>query len=176
MSNPAQLPGPVGVGGIGGSGTRVVAEVLGKVNYYMGSHLNRALDNLWFTLLFKRPQWLRRASREGGDEVLRGLRIFEKAMTEGLRSDLSDAERGFIEAAREDVPEAKVAFGTMIGSVGQVYMSIPEKDQGDGQVQVDYEGQKKIFKAITKGDKIKAFVEVEVVGIHDHRTLVVRKK
>lgn len=42
------------IGGLGGSGTRVVAELLKMLGYYIGDDLNEANDNLWFTLLFKR--------------------------------------------------------------------------------------------------------------------------
>jgi len=42
------------IGGIGGSGTRVGASLLQLCGYYIGADLNEALDNLWFTLLFKR--------------------------------------------------------------------------------------------------------------------------
>jgi hypothetical protein len=45
---------PVAIGGVGGSGTRVGAALLGLLGYYIGDDLNDALDNLWFTLLFKR--------------------------------------------------------------------------------------------------------------------------
>lgn len=45
----------VAVGGGGGSGTRVVAEIIQKSGYYIGADLNKSLDNLWFTLLFRRP-------------------------------------------------------------------------------------------------------------------------
>lgn len=46
---------PVAVGGVGGSGTRMIAAILQTLGYHLGSDLNRAHDNLWFTLLFKRP-------------------------------------------------------------------------------------------------------------------------
>lgn len=48
----------VGVGGVGGSGTRVVAQVLSDLGFFMGHDLNTASDNLHFTLLFKRPEVL----------------------------------------------------------------------------------------------------------------------
>jgi Sulfotransferase family len=48
------LQGPVAIGGLGGSGTRAVAEVFKNLGFYIGDDLNGALDNLWFTLLFKR--------------------------------------------------------------------------------------------------------------------------
>jgi sulfotransferase family protein len=45
---------PVAVGGIGGSGTRIIAALLAVLGYHLGDDLNEAMDNLWFTLLFKR--------------------------------------------------------------------------------------------------------------------------
>lgn len=44
---------PVVVGGVGGSGTRVVASVLDAAGVDVGADLNPSMDNLWFTLLFK---------------------------------------------------------------------------------------------------------------------------
>lgn len=45
---------PVAIGGVGGSGTRVVAMFLHMLGYFLGDDINEAMDNLWFTLLFKR--------------------------------------------------------------------------------------------------------------------------
>ena len=45
---------PVALGGIGGSGTRLGAAILQALGYFIGDDLNGPLDNLWFTLLFKR--------------------------------------------------------------------------------------------------------------------------
>jgi Sulfotransferase family len=44
---------PIAGGGIGGSGTRVVAAILRATGFDIGGDLNHALDNLWFTFLFK---------------------------------------------------------------------------------------------------------------------------
>ena len=46
---------PVVVGGVGGSGTRVIAQLLQSLDFDMGSDLNESLDDLSFTALFKRP-------------------------------------------------------------------------------------------------------------------------
>lgn len=45
----------VAVGGVGGSGTRAIAQILETVGLYIGDDLNETRDNLWFTFLFKRP-------------------------------------------------------------------------------------------------------------------------
>jgi Sulfotransferase family len=48
------LAHPVAIGGIGGSGTRVIAALLDMTGYYLGDDLNDFKDNQWFTLIFKR--------------------------------------------------------------------------------------------------------------------------
>lgn len=55
---------PIVVGGVGGSGTRLIAECLKNIGVYIGSDLNEAFDNLWFTLLFKRSEILSISSTE----------------------------------------------------------------------------------------------------------------
>jgi hypothetical protein len=50
----AGQPHIAAIGGVGGSGTRLGAALLQIFGYYIGDDLNEALDNLWFTLLFKR--------------------------------------------------------------------------------------------------------------------------
>lgn len=57
-------PRPLAIGAVGGSGTRVIARFLSSVGYFIGSDLNDASDNLWFTLLFKRRDILLE-SRQG---------------------------------------------------------------------------------------------------------------
>lgn len=52
------MTAPVAVGGVGGSGTRLVAQLLRETGIHMGDDLNDASDTLWFTLLFKRHEIL----------------------------------------------------------------------------------------------------------------------
>ena len=80
---------PIVIGALGGSGTRVLAEALIDSGVYLGSELNRARDNLVFTALFKRPQWL---DRVGDAQVHRQLETFRRHMT-GRRYGLADYAR-----------------------------------------------------------------------------------
>ncbi len=48
----------IGVGALGGSGTRVVSDILQRAGLYFGSDQNPARDTLAFTLVFKRPEAL----------------------------------------------------------------------------------------------------------------------
>jgi hypothetical protein len=79
--------GPVAIGGVGGSGTRVVARMLSTLRFHLGGDLNEAHDNLWFTLLFKRREALSVPDAAFQDLVA----IFEKAMNGG--SPFSQAQR-----------------------------------------------------------------------------------
>ena len=74
---------PVAVGGVGGSGTRAVAKVLQLAGVYLGGDLNEALDNRWFTLLFKRPGWFVQARNAPGEPIQRALSVFHGVMTKG---------------------------------------------------------------------------------------------
>lgn len=49
---------PFAIGGLGGSGTRAAAMLVRNCGCWLGGDLNDALDNLWFTLLFKRASVL----------------------------------------------------------------------------------------------------------------------
>jgi len=91
---------PVAVGGVGGSGTRVVAEILKSVGLYMGGDLNPSNDNLWFTLLLKRPSWFIKNSDKKESEIYRGISIFEKLMT---GQPVSGIESVFILQAAMDI-------------------------------------------------------------------------
>jgi len=80
------------IGGIGGSGTRVIAELLKRLGYFMGDDLNKSNDNLLFTLLFKRESILVATNEEF--ETL--LRIFLKHHT--LGEPLSSEEFSLVSA------------------------------------------------------------------------------
>ncbi len=48
----------VSIGGVGGSGTRLIAQILRELGYYIGNDLNISNDNLLFTLIYKRQNIL----------------------------------------------------------------------------------------------------------------------
>lgn len=66
----------IAVGGVGGSGTRVVAAVLSEAGLHIGEDLNTALDNLWFTLLFKTEDILSMDDARFAER----LEVFSRAM------------------------------------------------------------------------------------------------
>jgi hypothetical protein len=95
----ARIAGPssvVAVAGVGGSGTRVFAQMLIDLGFYMGSDLNHANDNLYFTLLFVRRRWLTRNAGKR-ELIFKGLDIFSRAMTGDERPSAGDL--GFVNGA-----------------------------------------------------------------------------
>jgi Sulfotransferase family len=72
--------GPIVIGGVGGSGTRAVIEVLRRLNIYTGSELNPAGDNEWFTLLCKLPRW----NDHETASIMRSFALLEQAMQGAL--------------------------------------------------------------------------------------------
>lgn len=65
------------IGGLGGSGTRVVARILESAGLSMGDCLNESHDNLLFTALFKDPFWHKIADES---EYFFRFGLFEKMM------------------------------------------------------------------------------------------------
>lgn len=72
-----KTPTPLAIGGVGGSGTRVIASILSKLGYFMGADLNESMDNLAFTLLFKRTAlW---PPEQHQNEINKACTLFLKA-------------------------------------------------------------------------------------------------
>ncbi len=67
----------VGIGALGGSGTRVIAQILRVLEFNLGKPLNESYDNLIFTALLKQPNWKHQAT---ADEIGKRLHLFERYM------------------------------------------------------------------------------------------------
>jgi len=66
------------IGGLGGSGTRIYAELLSHIGYDLGENINEQNDNLLFTTLMKDPDWFETAKEN--DKIFR-LEIFKKLIS-----------------------------------------------------------------------------------------------
>lgn len=69
--------------------------------------------------------------------------------------------------------EAHYDLQTCKNRTGRVYMSIPPKGQGVGQVEVNVSGQRKIIRALSSGPAIPSFTDVQVIDIVDGQFLLV---
>jgi len=71
--------GPIVIGGMGGSGTRLVAEILSQFGIFLGDDLNVASDNLLYTLLFRRSAWFYK-SYQNRNRIQTGLSVLDKLL------------------------------------------------------------------------------------------------
>lgn len=109
---------PVAVGGVGGSGTRLIAQILRHLGFYLGDDLNKASDNLWFTLLFKRTElW---EVGQAGDSIDQAVQAFRAVMVGD--TSLSPAQVDWIESlAVVDRPQHNSAWlGERVESLRRV--------------------------------------------------------
>jgi hypothetical protein len=107
----SQLLGPVVVGGVGGSGTRLVAEILREVGVYIGADLNNANDNFWFGLLVARPRWELLPPAQADQPIYGALRVFDSAMTGRLKPKRTEKR-----IIGEAVSRGKVSPSSIIAS------------------------------------------------------------
>jgi hypothetical protein len=70
---------PVVIGGVGGSGTRVVAELLKELGYYLGP-LNHSNDNIEFGRLFGQSEWFKENYKNNKHAIFERLMTFEEGM------------------------------------------------------------------------------------------------
>jgi len=94
------MRGPIVVGGVGGSGTRVVAQLLLDLDVDLGNDLNVELDDRWFNLLFYRPTWLPAALGDGVRSIDPGLDLMRKRSLGDHR--MTARERSFVVCAWRD--------------------------------------------------------------------------
>jgi len=64
-------------------------------------------------------------------------------------------------------------LGTAVGHTASVYMSIPERGEGRGQIKVTVSGRLKTIDAISTGPAIPEFKSVKVVSVRDDGTYIV---
>ena len=77
----------VAIGALGGSGTRVVAQIISDLGVDIGDNLNYPNDNLIFTALFRAPIWYKNTSQ---NDIRKRFVLFDKWMN---RKRLTTAEK-----------------------------------------------------------------------------------
>jgi len=81
--------GPIVIGGVGGSGNGLVAEILSSFGIFLGDDLNIASDNLLYTLLFRRSTWFYK-SIQNKKRIHTGLSVLEKLMLKKYRLTIQE--------------------------------------------------------------------------------------
>lgn len=86
LTQAAKQISPLVIGAVGGSGTRLVTQILQTAGYYMGEmsgsdQTGGALDSLWFNFLLRRPAWFAKHHEQHPEKIMQGLSILEKIMS-----------------------------------------------------------------------------------------------
>ena len=71
--------------------------------------------------------------------------------------------------------QGNVRIEHCIGETGIVYLSIPANQEGAGKVTVSVQNRSMEYAAITENEAIATGTRVEVVGIKDSETLLVKQ-
>lgn len=80
---------------------------------------------------------------------------------------------GLMYAVRQMSQAARYETSTAIGTTGKVYLSIPAKGEGQGQVELTVSGRRKVMHAISTEGPIEVFSAVKIVGVRDDEVFVV---
>ncbi len=83
---------------------------------------------------------------------------------------------GLMWGVRRMSREAHYDMATAIGKTGRVYLTIPAKGKGHGQVEVNVSGRRKIVSAASSSGEIAAFTTVTITGVEDDQSVVVEVK
>ncbi len=104
-------------------------------------------------------------------ELGRALSAF---MSVGFGTTMMLLASGLMYMTRRLNREVQYDVRTAIGKTARVYLTLPEKGKGDGQVEVTVSGRRKVLRAVSTASEIKAFTAVTVVDVRDDETLVVK--
>ncbi|WP_349039395.1 sulfotransferase [Pseudotabrizicola sp. 4114] len=121
----------VAIGGLGGSGTRVFAALMQSAGVDIGQCLNQALDNLWFTVLFKRPEWTRLPAAQfpASEDVATAVRLFHRAMVSGLADWTNAPDQQLLQKLKSCLPpQGNWQSGACADHAGSLITSLPPTD------------------------------------------------
>lgn len=112
---------PIVIGGLGGSGTRLVVSLLQNMGVAFNGELNESLDNLWFSLLYVRRSVLLRSD----EELDRLAWLFTNAMRHGKEVP-AELKTTLDEACSHD--RSPVLPPDLLRTAHQSILSVPAAD------------------------------------------------
>ena len=60
-----------------------------------------------------------------------------------------------------------------IGNIGRVYLKVPAKGEGRGQIEITVDGRRKVLPAVSASSEIASFAAARVVGVQEDETLII---
>jgi hypothetical protein len=99
--------------------------------------------------------------------------MISAAASMGFGSGLMLMASGLMALTRRLNRVVEYDLKTAVGRTATVYMTIPEKGQGRGQIKVTVSGRMKTMDAISSGPRVPEFQSVKVVSVRDDGAFVV---
>jgi hypothetical protein len=103
-------------------------------------------------------------------------RVGSALLSAGFGGAMMTTASGLTYFTRRLNKESRYDLATAVGKTARVYLTIPEKGKGHGQVEVSVSGRRKIIRASSTGPELVAFSDVEVVSVRDDDSLIVEPK
>jgi hypothetical protein len=103
-------------------------------------------------------------------------RLASAFISAGFGFIMMTAASGLMWATTRLNQEARYDPATAVGATGRVYLTVPERGAGHGQVEVSVSGRRKILSAVSEGPELQPFTDVIVISVQDDETLVVKPK
>ena len=99
--------------------------------------------------------------------------MISAAASMGFGSGLMVMASGLMALTRRLNRVVEYDLNTAVGHTATVYMTIPEKGQGRGQIKVTVSGRMKTMDAISNGPRVPEFQSVKVVSVRDDGAFIV---
>jgi len=80
---------------------------------------------------------------------------------------------GLIYGVRKMSEEGRYDTATAVGTTAKVYLTIPAKGEGTGQVEVTVSGRRKVMAAVSASVALPAFSAVRILSVRDDEVFVV---
>ena len=100
-------------------------------------------------------------------------RAVSAAMAVGFGTTMMLLASGLMYMTRKLNRDVQYDVRTAVGKTARVYLTLPPRGGGEGQVEVSVSGRKKVLPAVSNDAQIEAFTAVTVVDVRDDDTLVV---
>lgn len=95
------------------------------------------------------------------------------AASAGFGFAMMSLASGLMMFARRLGRSVEYDLATAVGRTARVYLTVPPRGAGRGQVEVDVSGRRKVLDAVSSSGKLPQFTSVRVESVRDDGTLVV---
>lgn len=90
----------------------------------------------------------------------------------GFGAALMTGSAGLMYAVQRMTHVPRYNLRSAVGRTGTVYLTVPARGQGEGQVEINVSGRRKIVAAVSEDDEIPAFAAARVIGVRKGNVFV----